>query len=260
MRTRQRAGHAHLEIVGAEPGGAQRLEAFLLDGRDVAVTAFEAAACAIERAIDSGRLGPLLGTEVAIARAEREAVVRAHRRRTDDLHRQAEVFHRAANDRELLVILLAEDADVGLHQVQELHDHGRDTLEVPGAERAAQDAGEIGHVDDRAAGGPERIHLLDGGQEQHVHALALEQRRVVVRGARVGLVVLVRAELQRVHEHARHHAAAVQVRGADEARVPRVQVAHGRHEGDAFARHAPTVHDGAQLCDARDDLHVHGRC
>src|SRR5512135_703576 len=143
LRSPECAGHAHLEVIGAEAGGAQRLEAFVLDGCDVAVTPFEAAPCAIERAINGGCLGAFFGTQVAVARTEREAVVRAHRRRPDDLHRQAEVFHRAADDRELLVVLLAEDADVGLHEVQQLHDHSGDALEVAGTERAAEDAGDI---------------------------------------------------------------------------------------------------------------------
>ncbi len=87
--------------------------------------------------------------QVAVARTEREAVLGAHRRRADDLDRQVQVVDHAPDHRELLEILLAEDRDVRLHQAQQLDDHGRDALEMPGPERAAEDVGEAGHVDRR---------------------------------------------------------------------------------------------------------------
>jgi hypothetical protein len=163
---------------------------------------------------------------------------------------------RAPDDRELLVVLLAEDRDVGPDQVQELHDDRRDALEMPGPERPAEDARQARYVHDRAAGRAERIHLRDGRQEQHVGAELAEQRGVGLRRPRIGGEVLARAELQRVHEHARNHAARVQVGRADEARVPGVQVAHGRDERDALAREPPLVHEGAHVRDPRDGLHL----
>jgi hypothetical protein len=72
------------------------------------------------------------------------------------------------------------------------------------------------------------------------------------------VVVLVRAELQRVHENAGHDVPAVQVRCADQARVAGVQVAHGRDESHGVAGLAPVAHEGAQIRDARDGAHGRG--
>ncbi len=251
----ERAGHAHLEVVRAKARGLQRIATFPLDVCNVGVPRLEPPARAIECAIHRRRPGALVGTQVAIARAQREAVLGPYGRGTDDLHRQAEILHRGADDRQLLVVLLAEDRDVRLHEVQQLHDDRGDALEVPRTESATEDVRQLRHVHDRAAGRALRIHLVDRRQEQHVRAELGQQRGIIVRSARVRGKILVRAELQRIHEHACDHAPAVVVRRTDQARVSRVQVAHGRHERDAFAREAPLAHDPAQLRDAADRLH-----
>ena len=93
-----------------------------------------------------------------------------------------------------------------------------------------------GHVHDSAASAALRIHLFDRRVEQRVHAVFLEHAGVVIERARIRGKILAGAELQRVHEDTGDDSTAVQMSGSHEARVTHVQVAHGRHERDAFAR------------------------
>ena len=76
---------------------------------------------------------PLLGVEVAVAAGQRQPVVLADGRDADHLHAQRELPRHGADEGELLVVLLAEQREVGAHLVEQLGDHGRDAVEVRGA-------------------------------------------------------------------------------------------------------------------------------
>jgi hypothetical protein len=59
-------------------------------------------------------------------------------RRAQYLDREIEIARHAADDRELLEILLAEDCDIGLHLIEQLGDDGRDAVEMAGPCGAVQ--------------------------------------------------------------------------------------------------------------------------
>lgn len=55
-----------------------------------------------------------------------QAVPMPHNLRPVDVHREIQVTHHAADNRQLLVILLAENGVRGLHQVEQLGKHRAD--------------------------------------------------------------------------------------------------------------------------------------
>ena len=65
-----------------------------------------------QRARHAARRGTRLGAEQPVAARQRQAVGLAHRRHADDLDAEVEVGGHAADHRELLAVLLAEDRDV----------------------------------------------------------------------------------------------------------------------------------------------------
>ena len=90
----------------------------------------------------------------------REAVGVAQGGRADDLDRHAQIGHHAADDGELLEVLLAEHRHVRARRYGTAGDHGGHALEMPGAEIAIEDARQIRHLDARAALGAVRIDLV----------------------------------------------------------------------------------------------------
>ena len=87
-----------------------------------------------------------------------------------------------------------------------------------------------------------RIHLLDRGMEHHAASVLLEQRAVAVKVARIGLQVLIRAELGRVDEIRRDNTVAHRNCLVYQARVTLMQVAHRRHETDRQALLLPFLY------------------
>ena len=65
---------------------------------------------------------------------------------TIDANRKIEIAHHRANDRCLLNVLLPEDRDIGLHDVEELRDHGEHAREMSGARRAVPSRCERGRA------------------------------------------------------------------------------------------------------------------
>ena len=78
---------------------------------------------------------------------------------------------------------------------------------------------------------------------------ALEKRGIGFERAGIAVEVLVRAELRRVHEHARDDPVGALARRVEQRMVAVVEVPHGRHEADAQAVAAPAGDAGAQLGD-----------
>ena len=91
-----------------------------------------------QRAVQVRRHRALLRREVDVARAHGEAVRLAQRRHADDLDRQVEVAHEAADDGELLRVLLAEEEHVRLHDAEQLGDDDGDAVEVARARGALE--------------------------------------------------------------------------------------------------------------------------
>ncbi len=95
----------------------------------------------------------------------------------------AEVAGEAADDHELLVVLLAEPGGVGLALGEKLGDDGGDAVEVAGAVITAQTLGDFGHMYGRLKA--VRIHGLDRGRVQQLAAGGLDQRRIRFRVPRI---------------------------------------------------------------------------
>ncbi len=178
-----------------------------------------AAAIPRQHAVEVRRLGAFAGREIRVARRERQPVVGADGFRRNDLDRHVELLDHAADDLELLAVLLAEDRDVGLHEIEELQHDGAHAVEESGPGRALELLRERRRhhaVDLRR-----RIHLLFLRREQHVDAFVLEARAVGVDRPRIAVEVLVRPELQPVDEDAGDHDVAVLARDAAQRQVAR---------------------------------------
>jgi len=210
----------------------------------------------LERLIEARREVALARRQQPVAGAVGEPVVVAHHGHRRDLHRHAQVRDQAAHDHEVLVVLLAEHRDVRLHDLQQLGRDRRDALEVARPRLALEDARQLRHVDARRALEAGREHLEGGRREQEVGAGLARQLLVVLGGARVAAVVLLRAELQRIDERAHDHARCALAGVGDQRQVALVQAAHRLHQRDRLAGGAPLRHPLAHRLDAGDRLHL----
>jgi hypothetical protein len=251
-------GIAHREVIGPEAGALKRLHASTLDAGKFCVPGGETLRRRLQRGVDRRRQRPLRRRQVLIAGAHREPVGIAYRGRADDFHRHAQVRDHAADDGQLLKVLLAEHRDVRLHDVEQLRHHGADALEKPRAKFALQDARQSRHLDARGALGAVGIDLAHFGAEHEVAAGSGQHAGVLERRARIVREVLVRPELHRIHENAGDEALAVAACRIDETHVSGVQVAHGRDEGHPQALPAPGPHVLANRADR--GYGVHGCC
>ena len=91
----------------------------------------------VEGEAEAGGLGALGGGEILVAGGAGEPVGFADGGAGEDLDGEAEVADHAADDAELLGVLLAEDGQVGEDDVEELGDDGADAVEVAGDQRGA---------------------------------------------------------------------------------------------------------------------------
>jgi len=118
------------------------------------------------------------------------------------------------------------------HGGEQLHDHGADAGEEAGAELAFQDVGQ-GRVGLDLEGLRLGVQVAFARCEDDVAACGLQPGAIGVPGARVAVEILVRQELQAVHEDAGDQHVAQRPGLAHEGDVAVVQVAHGGHEGRA---------------------------
>ena len=198
--------------------------------------------------------GPVLGPQVGVAAAHRQAVGLAHRRPDDQLDVvEVEVAHQAAHDGHLLGVLLAEDRPVGAGRQEQLGHHRRHPAEVLGARRALQAA--AGAADRHGRGEARRVDLL-GARREHEGdpALPAPARRRAPRPAGSG-EILAGGELGRVDEQRHHNGVAVAPGQVDEGEVPLVEGPHRRHERDPAPVGAQGGDGSAQVGDRADDVH-----
>ena len=117
-----------------------------------------------------------------------------------------EIAYHALNQDVLLGVLLTE---VRVHRVrtggrannvEELIHHGQHTVKVSGAGCALELGAQLTarNANQRVTVG---VHLLHRGRENNVHTGGACQLGISLKGARVRLIVLTGAELQRVHEN-----------------------------------------------------------
>jgi len=118
--------------------------------------------------------------------------------------------------------------------------------------KPVQDVGQVGrrlHLEALRLG----VHVALARREHHVATGGRELLAVGFQGARVGVEILVRRELQPVDEDAGHRHIAQGAGGLHQGQVAGVQVAHGGHEGGRVE--GPKRR--AQVGDGVHDLHGH---
>ncbi len=79
-----------------------------------------------------------------------------------DLHRQVQIGAHAADDGQLLVVLLAKHREVRLHDAEQLGHHGGHAIEMPGPVRALTGCPTAASRVTRVALGTLRIDLVHG--------------------------------------------------------------------------------------------------
>ena len=240
MRSRP-GGQKHLaratrmsENDGSTGGWARKLGPVL--GVFVLLTAvltlplsLEPATRAIERTIDHGRGGALVLGQVTVARTQREAVLGAHGRRTDDRDGQVQVLDGTSDHGELLEVLLAEDRDVRRHLGEQFGDDGGDAAEEVRAEPVLE-PGLGGACRFDANGEAFRIHDVGCRRPDEIGAGFGQRRDVRLESSRVTAEVLGRRELGRVDEDGDDDPVGAAARLFDKGKVAAVQRAHGRHQ------------------------------
>lgn len=171
--------------------------------------------------------------EVAVARAEGEAVGFADGVDADDVDGDVEVFNHAADDGELLVVFFAEDGGGGLDDVEEFEDNKTDTVEVAGAAGATEVGGEVGFDDVDGAVG--EVDFVWFGCENHIDANVGAEGEVGVELAGVFGEVFFGAELGGVDKDADGDASVCAGEFfcfAHESEVAFVEGAHSRHKDE----------------------------
>ncbi len=163
--------------------------------------------------------------------------------------------HHIADDHQLLVVLLAEHGHapalrLGEHAGKQLHHHSADTDEKAGAKVAFQDVGQFGWRMHLVALGL-WVELFLVGSKQQVTAGGLQLFAIRAPGARIGVKVFMRQELQAVDEDAGHRDVAQRFGLANQRQMAVMQVAHGGHKSGVLELRQML----AQLGDGVDDFH-----
>ena len=114
-----------------------------------------------------GRGLPLLGPQITVAAAHGQPVGLADGGLGHDLDGDVQVLDHPADEELLLIILLAEDREVGADDLEEGQDHGRDAPEMARPDRPLEHVREPGHLDERG-GAAARVNDLLGGREDQV--------------------------------------------------------------------------------------------
>ena len=203
------------------------------------ITRFDLLGDPVHGARQLGGNGPLGGSQIAVTRRERQPVFGPHGGHADDLDGHRHVGHHLANERQLLVILLAKAGHIRLYQIEQLGDDGTDTTEVTRTQRPLQQIGETRHLDEGLARQPLRIHDLRGRGEHHIDTGRFQRSAILLQSARVVGEILGLVELHRVDEDADHHLLGVAVRLLHQRQVALMQIAHGGHECDGTPFTAP---------------------
>ena len=163
-----------------------------------------------------------------------------------------EIARETLDHQELLVILLAEDRDVGLRLIEELRHHRRHA----GKMRRPKSVFEVGgrrpleHDFRRKAWG---IDLVDRRREDEIRGDAAKLLDIRRKRARIAGEIFIRAELRRIDENRDDDAVRRLTRRVDERQMAGVERAHRRHKADALAGGAARAHIAAQFVDGADD-------
>ena len=94
--------------------------------------------CRGQGAMDDRGLSPVIDAQIAVPRAHCKAVRLAHRGKHHDVYIHVQAFDHPPDDRALLVVLLAKERLVRLHNVEKLCHHRGHAAEVSRPYRAFQ--------------------------------------------------------------------------------------------------------------------------
>ena len=178
----------------------------------------------------------------------------ANDRSADDLDVESEIANHAADHAQLLVVLLAEDGEVGLRGEQEFRDDRRDRAEMARTRSPAERPGGLPHLDPGLTLG--RDHLVALGCEDHVDTRIATVPQIDFARARVIAQVRGVFELGRVDEDRNPDAVGPLARLVDERQVAGVERTHRGHQRDLRARGALAVRERAKLRNRFDDTHA----
>ena len=183
------------------------------------------------------RFGTLGGTQVAVARTQRQAIGSATGIHAADIDRQGKLVHHVANHHQLLVVFFAKHRHAlrltSKHSHEEFHHHGTYASEKPRAKLPFQDIcqGGVGlHFEGLGLG----VQLGFIGCEQHIAALFAQFGAVVFKGAGIAGKVFVWQKLQAVDKDAGHQHIAQGLGHLQQVQMAFVQIAHGGQKGGSF--------------------------
>jgi len=188
-----RVDDAELAVLGEQVSGLGH------EALGAAFTAVDHGFDKFEGIGDRDGRGALARAEVAIARAESEAIGVASGGGGHNLDQEIKVGDEFADDSDLLGVLLAEDGDVGLNDVEEFGDDGGDAAEMGGAGYAFKGFGD-GFLTD-VGGVAVGVEFLFGGTEDVVGTGGLGFDGVALRISRVLGGVFAGAKLSGVDEN-----------------------------------------------------------
>ncbi len=145
---------------------------------------------------------------------------------------------------ELLIILLAEDRDIGQALVEEFQNDSRDAGEMVRTEfvfkpRFCRTAYQQGRS---------KVGWIDFGNLRREDKIALrgcECLDITCEGTRIGSEILAGRKLARIDEDREDDTPCLFLRLRDQRQMPCMQRAHGGDERDAFARSAPLPDNAA---------------
>lgn len=172
----------------------------------------------------------MLVVEMSIAARQREPVVFANRAMSDDLDAEVEILGHAPNDRELLVVLLAEHCDMRTCRSEQFGHHGRHAIEVARPRRSFHRVAQPADV--HGGREPVGVHRRHGRRVDDLDSRLLARSEVVVDRPRVVVEVALLAELERVHEDRDDDAVSAAGCSVDQFEVAAVERPHRRDEGD----------------------------
>ena len=196
----------------------------------------------LHRAVDVC-CGAALGVgEKTIAAGECQAAFLTHHRTGYDLQLKSQVLHHAADDGNLLVVLLTEVGACGLHEGEQLGHYLADAIEMSGTESPFHDGvcGRIGEL----AGIWFRIDFCHTGRESDLCTTGLQQAAVGLQRARITFQVTFVVELCGIQEDAHHGDVILFHRPSHEGGVPLVESTHRGYQTYCLA----CLTGGIELC------------
>ena len=238
MRHFEAAGVAHFDIVHHPARLHQGRRGGVFQPGIIEVARFDGFGHDAQLAVKVRRFGTLGFAQILVAAGQRQAVGRAAGVYRHDFDVDIQVFHKALNHRQLLVIFFAEAGQLRLDDIEKFAHHRGHAAKMAGAEFAAQLVLQIGrlHV---VALRHARIERFFIGRKHHRHALAFEFVGILLQGARILVEIFALAELQPVDENAHHHVVGALFGFAHQRQMALVQIAHGGHKGHGAGAFAP---------------------